>query len=147
MKLGSQALEFTLPDQDGQPYSLMSNLGRNGTVVFFYPKDHSGVCTAQACAFRDQYAVFKENGAVVIGISGDSQESHRSFSSQHRLPYPILSDADGAVRKLWGVPKKLGLVPGRVTYVLDGKGIVIGIHDDILHAEPHIAEALKALNL
>ena len=145
MNIGDRAPEFTLKDQNGHDYRLADHLGPTGTVVFFYPKDHSGVCTAQVCAFRDRYSSFKDRGVEVVGISGDSQKSHQSFASEYRLNYPILSDLGNKVRKLWNVPKKMGLIPGRVTYVLNGSGVLLGIYDDMMHAEPHIQAALDLL--
>jgi len=145
MKIGEKAPDFSLPDQQGGIFTLSEALGTSGTVLFFYPKDHSSVCTAEACAFRDRFAVFKDAGAIVIGISGDSEDSHRSFANANRLPFPILSDVGGKVRKLYQVPKTLGLIPGRVTYVLDGAGMVVGIFNDALKAETHVIQSLETI--
>ena len=81
-------------------------------MLFFYPKDGTAVCTKEACSFRDAYEDFVQAGAVVIGVSSDSAESHQAFASGHRLPFVLLADADGSLRKAFGVPKTLGIMPG-----------------------------------
>jgi len=100
---GTPAPDFELPDADGKPVRLSEYRGKNAVVVYFYPKDDTGVCTKEACTFRDDFAKFRNAGAVILGISDDSQESHSAFSSKYRLPFPLLSDKGGRVRKLYGV--------------------------------------------
>ncbi|MGB7396667.1 MAG: peroxiredoxin, partial [Candidatus Macondimonas sp.] len=124
LTVGDKAPSFTLPTADGRQVSLSDYRGRQPVVVYFYPKDDTPGCTAEACAFRDQYEDFKQAGAEVIGISSDAPEAHAKFASKHRLPFLLLSDRDGAVRKAYGVPATLGLLPGRVTFVVDREGIV-----------------------
>ena len=114
-------------------------------VLFFYPKDGSPVCTKEACAFRDAYEDFVEAGAVVIGVSGDSEAQHQAFASNHRLPFTLVSDADGSVRKAFGVPKSMGLLPGRVTYVIDSEGIVRHVFSSQFAADRHVKEALEVI--
>ena len=113
-------------------------------MLYFYPKDHTSVCTAQACAFRDRYEVFKAAGAEVIGISSDSVESHRHFAQEHELPFLLLSDEGGIIRKRYGVSTAFGL-PGRVTYVIDRQGIVRHIFFSQFTSEKHVTEALETL--
>src|ERR1700760_5008647 len=106
IQVGDKAPDFTLPRQDGTTVSLRDLLGQGGgraVVLYFYPKDDTPGCTAEACSFRDAYEDFKDAGAEVVGISSDSSDSHQAFASKHRLPFTLLSDADGAVRKLYGV--------------------------------------------
>lgn len=149
VQIGDTAPDFTLPTQKGEPFCLQDMLGKSAIVLYFYPKDDTSGCTAEACSFRDSYEVFKEAGAEVVGVSSDSAESHQKFASKHRLPFLLLSDKGGSVRKLFGVPATLGILPGRVTYVIDRQGIVRHIFNDMLHAKKHIDEALntiKALN-
>jgi peroxiredoxin Q/BCP len=110
-------------------------------------KDNTYGCTSEACAFRDSYEVFKDAGAEVIGISLDSAASHKQFASKYRLPFILLSDADGTVRKRYGVPATFGLLPGRVTYIIDKEGIVRHIFSAQFTPEKHIAEALKTLDV
>ena len=146
VKEGSYIPEFTLPDQNGRLFDIKSILGKKKLILYFYPKDHSSGCTKEACSFRDQYEDFKEAGAEVVGISSDDIESHKKFAAKHRLNFTLLSDQDGIVRKQFGVPTNfLGLIEGRVTYVVNKKGRVIHIFNSLWQASKHIEEALKAL--
>jgi peroxiredoxin Q/BCP len=144
VQVGDAAPDFTLPSQFGTPVSLEDFLGKTAIVLYFYPKDNTSVCTAEACAFRDSYGAFKDVGAEVIGISSDSVESHRQFAAAHHLPFLLLSDTDGMIRKRYVVPTAFGL-PGRVTYVIDKKGMVRRIFFSQFTAEKHVAEALQTL--
>jgi peroxiredoxin Q/BCP len=114
-------------------------------VLFFYPKDNSLVCTREACAFRDAYEDFVAAGATVIGVSGDSAESHERFASKNRLPFLLATDVDGDLRRAFGVPKTLGLIPGRVTYVIDRQGVVRHVFSGQFAADRHVREALDAV--
>ena len=143
LKIGDRAPDFTLPSQDGKPVSLADFRGKNAVVLFFYPKDESPICTKEACSFRDAYEDFVQAGATVIGVSSDSAESHQSFAEHHRLPFLLLADTDGSLRKSFGVPKTLGVMPGRVTYVIDKEGTVRLLFNSQLSAAEHVAEALK----
>lgn len=143
--VGSIAPEFVLPSQTGETVSLRDYLGNRPVVLFFYPKDDTPGCTKQACAFRDDYAEFGRLDAEVIGISSDSVESHQGFALRHDLPYTLLSDEGGKVRRLYGVPNTLGLFPGRVTYVIDKEGVVRHVFSSQVGVEKHVEEALKAL--
>jgi len=111
----------------------------------FCPKDNTPVCTAEACAFRDSYEAFRDAGAEVIGVSADSDESHRKFAGRHRLPFHLVSDPDGALRSRFGVPKTLGLFPGRVTYLIDRQGVVRHVVSSQLQAARHVDEMLATL--
>ena len=142
--VGDMIPEFSLRDQDGELFDVRSVLGSKRLVIFFYPQDGSLNCTKEACYFRDLNDLFLENDAVVLGISGQSVESHREFASNNRLPYKILSDTDNKVRKLFGVPSKFfNLIPGRVTYVVDRSGKVVYIFDSQTEVQRHADEALK----
>lgn len=145
VKVGESAPDFTLPDQKGQSFSLSSFVGKKDVVLYFYPKDFTPGCTAEACAFRDSYEVFKEVGAEVIGISSDSEQAHQGFAARHRLPFILLSDRNGTVRKRYGVSPLLGLLPGRVTFIIDKRGIVRHIFVAQFAAEKHVAEAMRVL--
>jgi peroxiredoxin len=142
---GTSAPDFELPDQHGKAVRLSDYRGKSPTVVYFYPKDETPGCTAEACKFRDDFEKFSDAGAVVFGISDDSPESHLSFASNHRLPFQLLSDTDGTVRKLYGVKKTLGVIPGRVTFVIDRDGIVRHTFSSQSDPERHVDEALAAL--
>ena len=145
LKVGSVAPDFTLPSQSGEMVSLEDFLGHKPVVLFFYPKDNSPGCTKQVCAFRDDYEEFGKLDAEVIGISSDPVESHRGFAAKHRLPFTLVSDEGGKVRKLYGVPNTLGLFPGRVTYVIDKKGVVRHIFSSQVGIDRHVEGALEAL--
>ena len=145
LKIGSTIPSFTLPDQNGNFFDINSVLGKKNLVIYFYPKDDSPGCTAQACSFPDQFEVFKEADAVIIGISGQSVESHKEFAVKHRLTFTLLSDEDNKIRKQFGVNQSVGLIPGRVTYVADKTGKVIYIFNSQTHATKHVDEALRIL--
>ncbi|GAC1466223.1 MAG: peroxiredoxin [Ktedonobacteraceae bacterium] len=145
VKVGDVAPNFSLHTQSGETVSLRDFIGQKNIVLYFYPKDYTPGCTAEACSFRDSYEVFKDAGAEVIGVSSDSEQSHRQFAQQHKLPFLLLSDSNGALRKRYGVPSTLGLLPGRVTYVIDKQGIVRHIFSAQFTPEKHIADALKTL--
>lgn len=145
LKVGDAAPDFTLPSQTGEPVNLKDFIGRKEIVLYFYPKDDSSGCTAEACAFRDSYGVFKERGAEVVGVSSDSIDSHRGFASRNNLPFILLSDVDGKVRKLYGTSSTFGLIPGRVTYIIDRRGIVRHIFSSQLNPKKHVEEALETL--
>jgi peroxiredoxin Q/BCP len=142
---GSVAPHFTLPSQSGEMVSLEDFLGRKPVVLYFYPKDDTPGCKREACAFRDDYEQFGGLDAEVVGISSDSVESHKSFAENHDLPFTLLSDEGGKVRQLYGVPNTLGLLPGRVTYVIDREGVVRHVFSSQLAASRHVEEALWAL--
>src|SRR5579872_132362 len=122
VEVGDQAPDFTLSSQSGTSIRLGDFLGRVAAVLYFYPRDNTAICTAEACAFRDSYEVFKEADAEVLGISSDSVEAHQQFAATHQLPFMLLSDTDGLLRKYYGVPTAFGL-PGRVTYVIDKRAL------------------------
>lgn len=142
---GDVAPDFSATATDGRQIRLRDFFGRTGLVIFFYPKDGTRICTAEACAFRDSYALFTEAGFEVIGISGDSAESHSQFVSEHRLPFPLIADQDGSLRRLFGVPRVLGLLPGRVTYVIDATGTICRIYSAAFASSEHVQQALKAI--
>jgi len=145
LKVGDQAPDFDLKDQHGQDFNLNNALGQQHLVLFFYPKAHTPGCTKEACAFRDSYEIFKDAGADVIGISAGNQTSHHRFGEKHRLPFTLLNDKNNKVRKLFGVKKTLGILPGRVTYVINKKGTIIHIFDSQLNFSGHIDKALEVL--
>lgn len=142
LQVGDPAPDFTLPDQTNRPVHFADLLGKGAIVVFFYPKDYSAGCTAEACAFRDSYEAFTDAGATVIGISADSAESHQGFASRHRLPFILLSDQDDSVQKLYGVEKAFGLLRARTTFIIDNQGIVRHVFSSQLNIQKHIIDAL-----
>ena len=143
LEVGDRAPSFTLQDQSGTSVSLDGMLGKGAIVIFFYPKDGTPGCTTEVCSFRDSSAELAAAGAQVYGVSSDSVQSHRTFADKHRLPYSLLADEGGKVREAFGVPRGLlGLMDGRVTYVLDAGGIVRHKFEAMLRAGKHVDEAL-----
>ena len=137
--------EFALDDQNGKRVALADFRGRKNVVVYFYPKDDTPGCTRESCAFRDQFSDFADAGAEVIGISSDSVASHQKFAAKYQLPFTLLADAGGKVRKAFGVPSSLGVLPGRVTYVIDKKGVIRHTFNSQLNPTKHVDEALQVL--
>ena len=145
MKVGELLPHFNLPDQDWNNLSSDDLIGKP-SVIYFYPKDDTPGCVRQACSFRDQYEVFKEIGATVVGVSSDTPEQHRKFQSKYRLPYRLLSDLRGELRQKFNVESHLlGLIPGRETFVFDAKGKLVHRFNSQLKTEQHILEAIDAL--
>jgi peroxiredoxin Q/BCP len=145
VNVGDKAPDFTLPSQMGDNVTLSEYFGKKNVVLYFYPKDETRGCTREACEFRDRYDVFTGLGAEVLGVSSDTLESHKSFATHYGLPFLLLSDEKGEVRTLYGVPSSMGILPGRVTYIIDKKGVVRHIFNSQLQPEKHIEEALKIL--
>ena len=145
LQIGDKVPAFSAKDNNGNDFKSSSIVGKKPAVIYFYPKDNTPGCTAQACSFRDQYEDFKDLGAEVIGISSDSIASHETFAQQYNLPFILLSDTDKRIRNLFGVKSNLfGLIPGRVTYVADHNGIIQLIFDSLL-ATNHIPKALETV--
>ncbi|MCC9166815.1 peroxiredoxin [Pontibacter harenae] len=145
LNIGDKAPDFELMRKDGRFFRLYEVLKEHSVVLYFYPRDNTSGCTKQACEFRDQYDAFKELGAEVVGISSNSLESHKRFERVYHLPFVLLSDEDSQLRSLYGVPRKFGILPGRVTYVIDQKGIVRYIHNSFNKPLEHVDNALMVL--
>jgi thioredoxin-dependent peroxiredoxin len=142
---GQQAPDFALPDASGKTVRLSDYRGKQPVVLYFYPKDDTPGCTKEACAFRDRYEDFKATGAEVIGVSSDAGEAHEKFATKYQLPFVLLSDRGGVVRKQYGIPATLGLLPGRVTFVIDKQGIVRRTFNSQFQATKHVSESIEAL--
>lgn len=146
IKVGDKLPSFILKDQFGKAFNSDDFIGKTAMVVYFYPKDDTPGCTKEACSFRDSYQEFTDKNVKVIGISSDSVKSHKNFADKYNLPFILLADTKKEVRKLFGVPNSvLGLIPGRVTYIVDKKGVIIYIYNSMTKAESHIKEALQAI--
>jgi len=146
IKVGDQAPSFVLLDQNGASFNMDDYIGKTAMVVYFYPKDDTPGCTKEACSFRDAYQEFTDKDIKVIGISSDDVESHKNFAEKYNLPFTLLADVNQEVRNLFGVKANvLGLIPGRVTYVIDKKGKVVFMYDSQLKAERHIQESINAI--
>ena len=145
LKIGDPAPEFTLIDDQGLPVSLKNYLGKKVVVLYFYPRDFTSGCTKEACSFRDDYQVYEESGAVVIGVSLDSQESHKKFSEKYDLPFSLLSDNQKEVAKKYGVLGFGGLVAKRTTFIIDKKGKIAWIFPKV-DIKKHSKEVLEILD-
>jgi peroxiredoxin Q/BCP len=143
---GEKVPQVGLPLHTGETVSLEELRENRPMVVFFYPKNGTPVCTKEACGFRDAYGDLQTHGAVVLGVSADSAEKHQAFAEKHALPYPVASDRGGEIRKAFGVTKKFGLLPDRVTFVIDGEGKVRHICRAQLDATKHVEEAKEILD-
>jgi peroxiredoxin Q/BCP len=142
IKIGDIAPNFTISDQDGKPFTLSSLRGKV-VVLYFYPKDFTSGCTKEACHFRDAYEDFTEAGAEVVGVSSDSPQSHRKFRDAYLLPFSLLSDENGDIKKLYGVSGHL--LPARITFVIDKDGVVRHVFSSKIDMKAHVDEALKVL--
>jgi len=144
LKIGDKLPSFSAKDTNGNVFNSQEYIGKQPLVIYFYPKDDTPGCTAQACSFRDNYQEFKDLGAEVVGISSDTVTSHLKFKSKFNLPFILLSDNDKKLRKLFGVQNNLFIIPGRETFVMDKNGIILMIFNS-MSAEIHIEKALKTL--
>lgn len=144
LKVGDKLPNFKAKDTNGNLFDSQDYTGKQALVIYFYPKDETKVCTAQACSFRDNYEEFKDLGAEIIGISADSVQSHVKFKSKFNLPFILLSDNDKKLRKLFGVENDFLIIPGRQTFVVDKNGFIIMIFNS-MSGTIHIEKALKVL--
>ena len=145
VNVDDSAPDFTLTSQKGENVALSQFRGKKNVVLYFYPKDETPGCTREACSFRDSYELFTDLGAEVIGVSADTVESHKAFAEHYNLPFTLLSDVDNEVRKLYGATSSLSLIPGRVTFIIDKKGVVRHVFSSQLQPEKHIEEAREVL--
>lgn len=144
LKIGDKIPMFTLPDKNGDLFSVKDILGKNSFVIYFYPKNNTPGCTKEACDFRDAYEDFEKAGAAVIGISSDSVKSHKRFGNQYQLPFTLLSDEKNEVKKKFKIKNSLFLIPGRETYVVNPEGKIEMVFNSI-NASLHMKYALKAV--
>ncbi|MFN9036593.1 MAG: peroxiredoxin [Planctomyces sp.] len=142
---GSPAPDFSARTGDGGEVSLSALRGQRGLILFFYPKDETPICRAEVCAFRDSYAAFQAAGFEVVGVSSDTNDSHDRFRERHQLPFALISDQDGELRRLYQVPRTLGLFPGRTTFVIDSAGIIRRVFTAAFASDEHVAQALQAI--
>ena len=146
LEIGDAIPAFVLKDQNNADFDIDKFRGKKILVIYFYPKDDTPGCTTEACAFRDEYEVFTDLDVKVIGISSDDVTSHKNFAEKYSLPFTLLADTNKKVQKLFGVPKSfLGLIPGRVTYIVDKNGIIVHIFNSMTNAEKHISESLSII--
>lgn len=146
LQVGDKIPNFSAIDATGRLFESQSIVGKKAVIIYFYPKDNTPQCTAQACGFRDYYSDFKDLEIDIIGISADDKASHQDFAQKYNLPFILLSDADNVIRKLFGVPNQLfGLLPGRVTYLVDKNGIVQLIFDSMIGMK-HVKRMIDKVN-
>ena len=145
LNVGDTLPNVSLKSQTGEMVNVKDFVGKKCVVLYFYPKDDTPGCTKEYCSFRDNYAEFQEAGAEVIGISGDDMASHQAFAAKHQLPFTLLSDVGNVTRKAFGVLATMGILPGRVTYVIDRAGIVRHIFNSQFNVQGHIDESLTVV--
>jgi len=145
LEIGDKVPFFVLRDQDGKNFNSETDLKGKTTVVYFYPKDESAVCTKEACAFRDSYQEFTDAGIQVVGINNADVESHKRFAEKNRLPFKLLSDPGNKVIKQFGVKNALFLT-GRETFIVDDKGIIVYKFRDFFKGAAHAKGALQFLS-
>lgn len=146
LQVGDLIPSFELQNQSGDWVKSSDLIGEKVLVIFFYPKDDTPGCTKEACRFRDDYQDFMDLGAEVIGVSSDSVNDHARFAEKYQLPFTLLSDPGGILRKAFGVPTNLlGLLPGRVTYIIDLDGRIAGMYNSQMNAVQHVEEALQVI--
>lgn len=146
MDTGSKAIDFSFKDRSGNQTSLFELLKEKVVILYFYPKDNTPGCTAQACSFRDAYQDFKDAGAEVVGVSSDSEESHEGFAEKQRLPFILVSDTNSDLRKKYNVPADMfGMIPGRVTYVIDKTETIRYVFSSQLQFKKHAEKALEII--
>jgi peroxiredoxin Q/BCP len=145
VNVGDTAPDFTLTSQNGENVTLSKFRGNKNVVLYFYPKDETPGCTREACQFRDSFELFTDLGVEVVGVSADTVESHKAFARHYNLPFTLLSDEDNKVRNLYGATSTFGFIPGRVTFIIDKKGVVRHVFSSQLQPEKHIKEAQEIL--
>jgi thioredoxin-dependent peroxiredoxin len=145
LDVGDSAPDFELSDQRGERTTLQGLCDSGPLVLYFYPKDDTPVCTQEACFFRDDRHTFQEAGAQVVGVSDDSVERHEAFAKRHGLEFKLLSDVGGRVREAYGVGKTLGLIKGRVTFVIDRDRVIRHVFRSQLAARRHVDEAIQCV--
>ena len=145
VNVGDIAPDFTLTSQKIEQVTLSQFRGNKNVVLYFYPKDETRGCTREACTFRDSYELFTDLGAEVIGVSADTVESHKAFAAHYNLPFTLLSDMDDKVRNLYGATSSLGIIPGRVTFVIDKVGVVRHVFSSKIDMKAHVDEAMRVL--
>jgi len=145
LKVNQQAPDFETTLDDGTPFRLSDLRGDKNIVLYFYPADFTGGCTAQACSFRDNYSTVKRYDAVIIGVSGDTPESHVSFREQHNLEFPLVSDPDRKLAQLYDVRTSVPKLRPRVTYVIDKQGVIRAAFRHDIAIGRHLSDTLDAL--
>jgi peroxiredoxin Q/BCP len=146
ISIGDTCPSFSLQNQHGKTINIQDYIGSKNLVIYFYPKDNTPGCTKEACSFRDAMQDLNNLDCEVFGVSADSVTSHKKFADQFRLTFNLLSDEGNTVRKSFKVPANLfGLIPGRVTYVINKDGKVVHIINSQTNPDKHIKETIEML--
>ncbi len=145
VRVGTRVPDFTLPDDAGKTFHLYDELKEGPIAIYFFPKDFTSGCTAEACEFRDNFALFRQKGVAVVGISTDDTATHARFRKKYALPFRLLSDSDHRVADMFGVRRTLGMIPGRTTFLIGKDGVALHIFISQLQARRHAREALEAM--
>jgi peroxiredoxin Q/BCP len=143
LDLGDKVPNFNLPTQNGTNFSMKDSVGSSVLVIFFYPKGENALTKNELCAFNDSISKFKAADAIVIGISGDSQEDLKQFHDKNKLQYDLLSDPTGIALKAFGV--KENMFSTRITYVINIAGVCVFKNYSLMKGKKHAGEALKFL--
>ncbi|MES2388003.1 MAG: peroxiredoxin [Bacteroidota bacterium] len=146
LELNSIAPDFTLPSTDGRAFSLEADAKGKALIIYFYPKDFTTGCTAEACEFRDSHSVFKDLDIPVYGISKDNIESHLKFREAYKLPFSLLSDETGKVAKLYKASVPILGITRRISYLLDKRHRIAGIYENFFNGTAHIKEMINSIN-
>lgn len=145
LPIGSIAPDFSLPSTSQKLFNLSKDMNGKALILFFYPKDFTTGCTAEACAFRDQFAEFRNLEIPVFGISRDTILTHEKFKMAHKLPFELLSDASGEVCKAYDALIPFVKMPKRVTYLLDNQHKITGIYEGLFENKSHVDAMLRKL--
>ncbi len=143
LKIGDKAPDFEAVSDDGSVVKLSDVLKEKEVVLYFYPKDETPGCTAEACSFRDEWESIREMDAEVLGVSSDSAESHKKFKEHHNLQFTLLSDPKKEIRVKYDV--KGSIMPPRTTFVISRDGTIAHVFNSQINAKRHVKEALDAL--
>ncbi len=143
LKVGDDAPDFEGLTDENKKVTLKELVSRNNLVLYFYPKDETPGCTAEACSFRDEWDDLIKMDATVVGVSSDSVESHKKFKENRKLPFTLVSDPDKRIRKLYGATGML--IPPRITYVISRERKIVHVYNSQMNAKNHVKEAMEAL--
>ncbi len=145
LKQGTQAPEFEAALDTGETFRLADYRGQKNVILYFYPKDFTPGCTREACAFRDNYDEVAQYEAIIVGVSSDKADSHQSFREKHSLNFPLISDPEKRLIKLYDAMGLLGLMTARVTYVIGKDGVIKDVLRHDLAIGKHLEGVLKSL--
>ncbi len=143
LRVGDKAPDFTGISDSGEKITLSEKLKEGPVVLYFYPKDETPGCVAEACAFRDRWEDVRKLGATILGVSSDSAESHKKFKANRNLQFTLIADEDKQIRKAYGATGTL--IPSRITFVIDKQGTIREVYNSQLNASNHVEVALKSL--